>query len=127
MGRNVVLDGVQHTVDVVLLAEIQVQIINHELDAQVAGGTAHAQKAGVHRDVPAHQVLVQKALGQAEALGHVLVQVQAEGDVPGEVVVHQADDAVQVLLVHAAEGIDDGKGKGVELVHLLYQPEHALV
>ena len=70
---------------------------------------------------------VQETLGQAEALGQILVQVQAQGDVLGEVVVHQTHDALQVLHLHAAEGVHDGEGEGVQLVHLFAQPQNARV
>ena len=125
-GRNVILNGVHQIINVVVAAEILVHIIGDQLDRQVAGDTAHAHQAAVHSQIAA-QVLIQKLLRQTEAQGHVLMQVQRQADVRGQIVVRHADDALQIAAAHAAEGIHDGELPRVDGVDLLKYPEQIFI
>ena len=90
---DMVLDGVHHLVNVIMAAKGLVHIVGNQLNGQVAGNAPHAHQAAVHSGIAA-QVLVQKFLRQAERERHVLMQVQPHADIRGQVVVHQADDAL---------------------------------
>ena len=125
-GRNVVLDGVHQVINVVVAAEILVHIVGDQLNGQVAGDAPHAHQAAVHGQVAA-QMLVQELLCQTEAQGHILMQVQRQPDIRGQVVVGHADNAFQVTAAHTAEGIHDGELPGVDLVDLLKDPEQVFV
>ena len=125
-GGNVVLNGVHQFVNVVAGGGVLVEIVRHQLDGQIAGDAPHAHQAGVHRDVPL-QMLVDELLRQTEAQRHVLMQVQAQPDVGGQIVVGQTDDAIQIFTAHRAKGVHDGELPGMNFVHLVQDPQDVLV
>ena len=125
-GGDMVLDGVHDLVQVVVAVAGLVAVVRHQFDGQIAGGTAHAHEAGVHGLVP-QQRFVHEFLGQTEAQSHVLMEMQAQTDVRGQVVVGQRDDPLQVPAAHAAEGVHDGELPGMDGVDLVEDPQQVLV